>query len=289
MKKIFIILLTVVILGCMTACDLDPTKESTGASESGALGSLPAGSEMQSSEGAQSPESSKPSDNVQSTEGAKPSDSTQTTEGTHSAETAPPATGGHSHNYTQQVTAPDCTNAGYTTNTCACGDSYRSDEKEALGHQFTNGKCTVCAEAQANYQPLNSGCWLGRAVDENNRLYELSLYFLDDLKMADCGYGAELSTLEPEFQKDLLSQPDSLVEFAGQKYYIGQGDGCEITVSGGDSDGCVEMIDSSTHAVSAKVWFRRIAGDQLEITQVEGKVFKTDCIKAGMILTWCGA
>ncbi len=45
---------------------------------------------------------------------------------------------GHTHNYTSVVTAPTCTSVGYTTYTCACGDSYTGNEMSALGHKFTN-------------------------------------------------------------------------------------------------------------------------------------------------------
>ena len=41
------------------------------------------------------------------------------------------------HNYTAVVTAPTCTNAGYTTYTCqneGCGDEYIADQTAALGH-----------------------------------------------------------------------------------------------------------------------------------------------------------
>ena len=38
------------------------------------------------------------------------------------------------HTYEAVVTVPTCTTAGYTTYTCACGDSYVGDEVEALGH-----------------------------------------------------------------------------------------------------------------------------------------------------------
>lgn len=41
----------------------------------------------------------------------------------------------HTHVYTAVVTAPTCTEAGYTTYTCACGDTYVADEVPALGHQ----------------------------------------------------------------------------------------------------------------------------------------------------------
>ena len=39
---------------------------------------------------------------------------------------------------------PTCTQAGYTTYTCSCGDSYKSDYKDALGHDYKNGLCTRC-------------------------------------------------------------------------------------------------------------------------------------------------
>ena len=41
------------------------------------------------------------------------------------------------HSYNAVVTAPTCTDAGYTTHTCAnCGDSYVTDQVEALGHSY---------------------------------------------------------------------------------------------------------------------------------------------------------
>ena len=41
------------------------------------------------------------------------------------------------HNYDAVVTAPDCLNGGYTTYTCSvCGDSYVADEVAALGHNY---------------------------------------------------------------------------------------------------------------------------------------------------------
>ncbi|MBR2376000.1 MAG: leucine-rich repeat protein [Clostridia bacterium] len=43
---------------------------------------------------------------------------------------------GHEHSYTTSVTAPTCTEQGYTTYTCSCGDSYVDDYVDALDHDF---------------------------------------------------------------------------------------------------------------------------------------------------------
>ena len=99
-------------------------------------------------------------------------------------------TEGHSHTYTSTVTAPTCTEQGYTTHYCSCGDWYRDNftnalghsygaweqnkaptctaqgtEKRtctrcsasqtrdvaALGHNYSNGKCTRCGAADPKY------------------------------------------------------------------------------------------------------------------------------------------
>ena len=40
------------------------------------------------------------------------------------------------HNYQSVVTAPTCTEAGYTTYTCHCGDTYKADNVAATGHKY---------------------------------------------------------------------------------------------------------------------------------------------------------
>ena len=50
--------------------------------------------------------------------------------------------GSHTHSYKDVVTAPTCTAKGYTTHTCACGDSYVDTYVDALGHAWDEGKVT---------------------------------------------------------------------------------------------------------------------------------------------------
>ena len=48
----------------------------------------------------------------------------------------------HEHSYKAVVTAPTCTAKGYTTHTCACGDSYVDTYTAALGHDWDSGTVT---------------------------------------------------------------------------------------------------------------------------------------------------
>lgn len=49
----------------------------------------------------------------------------------------------HKHSYVPAVTAPSCTEKGFTTYTCSCSDSYVADYVNAKGHKDDNGdyKC----------------------------------------------------------------------------------------------------------------------------------------------------
>ena len=56
----------------------------------------------------------------------------------------------HTHDYTAVVTAPTCTEKGYTTYTCACGDSYVDNYTNSLGHTYKDGVCTRCGAKDPN-------------------------------------------------------------------------------------------------------------------------------------------
>ena len=46
---------------------------------------------------------------------------------------------GHKHAYNSTLTiAPTCTEQGYTTHRCECGDSYTDNYESAIGHEFTD-------------------------------------------------------------------------------------------------------------------------------------------------------
>ena len=49
----------------------------------------------------------------------------------------------HTHTYTDAITAPTCTEQGYTLHMCFCGDSYTDTYVDALGHAWDDGVITV--------------------------------------------------------------------------------------------------------------------------------------------------
>ena len=56
----------------------------------------------------------------------------------------------HEHSYDAVVTAPTCTEGGYTTYTCSCGDSYTADETAPLGHSWKGIECENCDATREN-------------------------------------------------------------------------------------------------------------------------------------------
>ena len=61
----------------------------------------------------------------------------------------------HNYYYHTELKLPTCTESGYTTYTCTCGDSYDADHTEPLGHSYSDGSCTRCGEADPD--ALNPG------------------------------------------------------------------------------------------------------------------------------------
>ena len=62
---------------------------------------------------------------------------------------------GHDHRYIESVIAPTCTEQGYTTYTCICGDSYVGDYVDADGeHDFTDWYLT----REATYELTGEEC-----------------------------------------------------------------------------------------------------------------------------------
>jgi hypothetical protein len=57
------------------------------------------------------------------------------------------------HNYIPNITTPTCSEKGYTTYKCSnCNDSYIDDYTDITGHNYNNGVCIYCNEANVTFK-----------------------------------------------------------------------------------------------------------------------------------------
>ena len=73
------------------------------------------------------------------------------------------------HDYEAVVTDPTCENAGYTTYTCYCGDTYVADEVAALGHDY-EAVVTAPTCENAGYTTYTCHCGETYVADEVSAL-----------------------------------------------------------------------------------------------------------------------
>ena len=60
----------------------------------------------------------------------------------------------HVHSYSTNIVAPTCSEQGYTLHTCSCGNNYKDNYKDALGHSWVNGErnyyCSRCSKSETD-------------------------------------------------------------------------------------------------------------------------------------------
>ncbi len=64
----------------------------------------------------------------------------------------------HTHDYKTVVTAPTCTEQGYTTYTCECNDSYVDDYVNASGHSYTSEITTPATHTETGVMTYTCDC-----------------------------------------------------------------------------------------------------------------------------------
>lgn len=74
----------------------------------------------------------------------------------------------HTHSYSAVVTDPTCTESGYVTYECDCGDSYSGGAIPATGHQWSDNTCTVCGVTRtvkrSNVVDFFAGLMMGQRI-----------------------------------------------------------------------------------------------------------------------------
>lgn len=122
----------------------------------------------------------KPTDSVQPTQpdDPEPTNPTSPTESTSPQPTDPkptdppaPTNPPHAHSYKATVVAPTCTNKGYTEYKCSCGDSYKDNYKNALGHNWTKGNTEAATCSAGGYTEYKCNrCGASEKRDKTNAL-----------------------------------------------------------------------------------------------------------------------
>lgn len=75
----------------------------------------------------------------------------------------------HKHSYSSKTTKPTCESKGYTTYTCACGNSYTDNEKSATGHSYSSQTVAPTCNKDGYTKYTCSNC--GDSYNEKNGTY----------------------------------------------------------------------------------------------------------------------
>ncbi len=127
----------------------------------------------------------------------------------------------HKHDHIPVITPPTCTEQGYTTYACACGDSYVDDYVDAAGHDYQDGICTNCGDVKEvvtytygqNVQIKLIEPWGIRAnakistaegVVDYDSLYDYGVYFIRKSALDRAGLTQSTITVE-----DIVNDADA--------------------------------------------------------------------------------
>ena len=133
----------------------------------------------------------------------------------------------HEHSYTPVVTDPTCTEKGYTTYTCKCGNSYTDDEVDALGHDWNEGtetqdgivySCTRCDATQKGL--LGDANSDGEINSKDARLilqYDAEMDVSDEINLSVCDVNYDGKVDSKDAREILRYDAGIITEFATEK------------------------------------------------------------------------
>lgn len=135
------------------------------------------------------------------------------------------------HAYKVEVTAPTCTEGGYTTHTCTkCGYSYKDSITGETGHKFESGTCTVCGAEDPNYSvdagpdTYKRGSIVEKSdIDAQNAAGKYAIFYYTPSKSYALKH-TDKTISGPSISVDQGSEMDDsliwTIEKAGQGYYV---------------------------------------------------------------------
>jgi len=177
----------------------------------------------------------------------------------------------HTHQYTSKVTRPKCTKQGFTTYTCACGDSYVDDYTDAVGHWFSkyvSDDNATCEKDSTKTAKCGRGCGAtDTQIEEGTKLGHLFRGYTsnrdatcthDGTQTATCKrlgcsatdtkihLGSKLSHVFTNYTPN----GDATCTQDGTETATCDGDGCQVTDTRTDVDSKTEHSYSHTVTVT---------------------------------------
>lgn len=138
----------------------------------------------------------------------------------------------HKHDFKQTVTAPICTSEGFTTYTCACGESYKKNYVSALEHkpELKNEKKAGCLKGGYTGDEVCTVC--GKVFKAGSVILALGHSTeLRNEKAATCVNGGYTGDLVCVRCGDIIEQGKATAA-AGHKFFGGKCSVCDAQESG---------------------------------------------------------
>ena len=146
----------------------------------------------------------------------------------------------HTHNYGETVTAPTCTVDGYTTHTCACGDSYVDSPVSATGHSFTEkieDAAHLCQSTSCqNYNTYYYDCADCDANAKKLHFGDLTKIYTSETKVGDHVWSTEWTS--------------GVIDGVKSHYYVGictKGEGVCGEINTESVEACSDVTTDSDH------------------------------------------
>ena len=194
----------------------------------------------------------------------------------------------HVHNHSASVTEPTCTEAGYTTYTCACGDVYTADEVAATGHTYGEWETVhpatcegdevlvhycACGESETGKGALAFGHDMQTKYDENNHWTECA---------HNCGestdpvahFGGEATVLEQAVCKECGQKYGATEKILMSDTYVDSASD-NIAKDFGGKNELRAYTKNSSNGPWRRVYFRLDLSDLMAMTDDSGKLVFT--------------
>ena len=162
----------------------------------------------------------------------------------------------HVHSFGNPViTAPNCTEQGFTTRTCKCGETTTDTYVDALGHEYKNGVCSRCGEREAHTHDFVETVTAPTCTKQGYTTYTCSCGETYTINYVSAlGHKTEVrNAVEPSCTEDGYTG-DEVCTICGE--VISQGETIEATGHHFKGNTCPDCGETRSTADTIRAWFQ---------------------------------